>query len=90
MDYLAVELLGCAITEKYQCRMNWQDYQNKKLKWMFDLELLFSPGAIRFTVNAIFVLDKCCFRVKVNFYHVYLINYSVNDIHVFYVVSESI
>lgn len=36
MDYLWVELLECAITRKYQCRTNWQDYQNKKLEWLCD------------------------------------------------------
>lgn len=63
MDYLSVELLECAITGKYQRRMNWQDNQNKKLEWLFDLELVSSPGATGFTVNAIFIVDECCFRL---------------------------
>lgn len=52
MDYFSGELLECAITGKYQCRMNWQDYQNTKLEWFFDLELASSPGATQFTVDA--------------------------------------
>lgn len=39
---------------RHQCRMNLQDYENKKLKWLLDLELVSSPGATGFTVNAIF------------------------------------